>query len=103
MELTSLLFIQDNGEALGYHASSCTRDTRSWLARSLTFLPPGLAPAGSIAVVPAGSFVAGRWQGGTDVLHVLLELSLVARVAAESFRVRFDPGGCATARWLDGA
>jgi AraC family transcriptional regulator len=45
-------------------------------------MPP---PAGSIAVVPAGSSVLVRWQGSIDVLHVLLEPSLVARVAAESF------------------
>ena len=45
-------------------------------------MPP---PAGSIAVVPAGSSVLVRWQGSIDVLHVLLEPSLVARVAGESF------------------
>ncbi len=45
-------------------------------------MPP---PAGSIALVPAGSSVRVRWQGGMDVLHILLEPSLVARVAAESF------------------
>jgi AraC family transcriptional regulator len=49
-------------------------------------MPP---PAGSIAVVPAGSSVLVRWQGSMDALHVLLEPSLVARVAAESFE--FDP------------
>ena len=47
-------------------------------------MPP---PAGSIAVVPAGSFVLVRWQGSMDVLHILLEPSLVARVAAESFEL----------------
>jgi hypothetical protein len=35
-------------------------------------MPP---PAGSIAVVPAGSSVLVRWQGSIDVLHVLLEPS----------------------------
>jgi AraC family transcriptional regulator len=49
-------------------------------------MPP---PAGSIAVVPAGSSMLCRWQGSMDVLHVLLEPSLVARVAAESFEL--DP------------
>jgi AraC family transcriptional regulator len=47
-------------------------------------MPP---PAGSIAVVPAGSSVLVRWQGSMDVLHILLEPSLVARVAAESFEL----------------
>jgi AraC family transcriptional regulator len=42
-------------------------------------------PAGSIAVVPAGSSVLVRWQGGLDSLLIYLERSLVARVAAESF------------------
>jgi len=49
-------------------------------------MPP---PAGSIVVVPAGSSVLCRRQGSMDVLHVLLEPSLVARVAAESFEL--DP------------
>jgi AraC family transcriptional regulator len=43
------------------------------------------APAGSIAVVPAGSSVLSRWQGSRDSLFVYLEPSLVTRVAAESF------------------
>jgi AraC family transcriptional regulator len=42
-------------------------------------------PAGSIAVVPAGSSVLSRWQGSRDTLFVFLEPSLVTRVAAESF------------------
>jgi AraC family transcriptional regulator len=42
-------------------------------------------PAGAITVVPAGTSVLVRWQGSIDALHVLLEPSLVARVAAESF------------------
>jgi AraC family transcriptional regulator len=46
-------------------------------------------PAGSIAVVPAGSSVLVRWEGRMDELHVYLEPSLVARVAAELFE--FDP------------
>jgi AraC family transcriptional regulator len=46
-------------------------------------MPP---PAGSITVVPSGSSLLVRWQGSMDVLHILLELSLVARVAAESFK-----------------
>ena len=46
-------------------------------------------PAGSIAVVPAGSSVRLRWQGNRDSLHVYLEPSMVARVAAESFEL--DP------------
>jgi AraC family transcriptional regulator len=41
--------------------------------------------AGSIVVVPAGSSVLVRWQGSIDELHVYLEPSLVARVAAELF------------------
>src|SRR5258707_8770373 len=45
-------------------------------------LPP---PAGSIAVVPAGSSVLSRWQGSKDSLLIYLEPSLVERVAAESF------------------
>jgi AraC family transcriptional regulator len=43
------------------------------------------SPAGSIAVVPAGSSALWRWQGSKDTLLVYLEPSLVARVAAESF------------------
>ena len=46
-------------------------------------------PADSIAAVPAGSSVLVRWQGSMDALHVYLEPSLVARVAAELFE--FDP------------
>ena len=42
-------------------------------------------PPGSIMVVPAGSTVLARWQGSLDVLGVLLEPSLVARIATESF------------------
>jgi AraC family transcriptional regulator len=46
-------------------------------------------PAGSIAVVPAGSSVLVRCQGNLDSLLIYLEPSLVARVAAESFEL--DP------------
>jgi AraC family transcriptional regulator len=49
-------------------------------------MPP---PAGSIAVVPAGSSVQTRWQGSKDSLLIYLEPSLVTRVAAESFEL--DP------------
>jgi AraC family transcriptional regulator len=49
-------------------------------------LPP---PAGSIAVVPAGSSVLSRWQGSKDSLLIYLEPSLITRVAAESFEL--DP------------
>jgi AraC family transcriptional regulator len=45
-------------------------------------MPP---PAGSIAVVPAGSSVLVRWHGSMDSLLIYLEPSLVARVATESF------------------
>jgi AraC family transcriptional regulator len=44
-------------------------------------VPP---PAGSIAVVPAGSPALWRWGGRKDSLHVYLEPGLVARVAAEA-------------------
>jgi AraC family transcriptional regulator len=47
------------------------------------------SPAGSIAVVPAENSLLWRWQGSKDSLHIYLEPSLVARVAAESFE--FDP------------
>jgi AraC family transcriptional regulator len=49
-------------------------------------LPP---PAGSIAVVPAGSSVLSRLQGSNDSLLIYLEPSLVTRVAADSFEL--DP------------
>jgi AraC family transcriptional regulator len=49
-------------------------------------MPP---PAGSIAVVPAGSSVLSRWQGSKDSLLIYLEPSLVMQVAAESFEL--DP------------
>jgi AraC family transcriptional regulator len=42
-------------------------------------------PTGSIAVVPGGSSVLWRRQGGMDVLFVCLEPSLVAGVVAETF------------------
>ena len=45
-------------------------------------LPP---PAGSIAVVPAGSPALWRWGGRKDSLHIYLEPELVARVAGETF------------------
>jgi AraC family transcriptional regulator len=49
-------------------------------------MPP---PAGSIAVVPAGSSVLSRWEGSNDSLLIYLEPNLVTRVAAESFEL--DP------------
>jgi AraC family transcriptional regulator len=49
-------------------------------------MPP---PAGSIAVVPAGSSVLLRLQGSNDSLLIYLEPNLVTRVAAESFEL--DP------------
>jgi AraC family transcriptional regulator len=49
-------------------------------------MPP---PAGSIAVVPAGSSVLWRWQGSNDSLLIYLEPSLITRIAAESFEL--DP------------
>jgi AraC family transcriptional regulator len=49
-------------------------------------LPP---PAGSITLVPAESSLLWRWQGSKDSLHIFLEPSLVARIAAESFEL--DP------------
>src|SRR5258708_35881402 len=49
-------------------------------------MPP---PAGSIAVVPAGSSVLSHWQGSRDSIFVFLEPSLVTRVADELFE--FDP------------
>jgi AraC family transcriptional regulator len=45
-------------------------------------VPP---PAGTVAIVPAGSPVLWRWGGRFDWLHVVLEPDLVARVAAEEF------------------
>jgi AraC family transcriptional regulator len=42
-------------------------------------------PAGSIAVVPAGSPALWRWGGCKDSLHVYLDPGVVARVAAEAF------------------
>src|SRR6516225_7670739 len=42
-------------------------------------------PAGSIAVVPAGSPARYRWSGCMDTLNIYLEPGLVARVAAEAF------------------
>jgi AraC family transcriptional regulator len=49
-------------------------------------VPP---PAGAIALVPAGSPVKWRWSGCFDWLHIFLEPSLVARVAAVEFNL--DP------------
>ena len=45
-------------------------------------VPP---PAGSIAVVPAGSPARYRWSGCMDTLNIYLEPGLVARVVAEAF------------------
>jgi AraC family transcriptional regulator len=45
-------------------------------------VPP---PAGSIAVVPAGSPARWRWSGLKDSLHIYLEPAFVARVASEAF------------------
>jgi AraC family transcriptional regulator len=45
-------------------------------------VPP---PAGSVAVVPAGSPARYRWSGCMDTLNIYLEPGLVARVAAEAF------------------
>jgi AraC family transcriptional regulator len=49
-------------------------------------MPP---PAGSIAVVPAGSSVLSRWQGSKDSLLIYLEPSVVTRIGVESFEL--DP------------
>ena len=46
-------------------------------------------PAGSIAVVPAGTPALWRWSGRKDSLHIYLEPGLVARVAGEAFNL--DP------------
>ena len=59
-------------------------------------VPP---PAGSIAVVPAGSAARYRWGGCMDTLNIYLEPVLVKRVAAEAFgldpaRVPFPPHDC---------
>ncbi len=59
-------------------------------------VPP---PAGSIAVVPAGSAARYRWSGCMDTLNIYLEPGLVARVAAEAFDL--DPAR-ATVPPLDG-
>jgi AraC family transcriptional regulator len=45
--------------------------------------------AGSVAVMPAGSVSLWHWRGSKDSLHIYLEPSLVARVAAETFEL--DP------------
>jgi AraC family transcriptional regulator len=47
-------------------------------------VPP---PAGSIAVVPAGSPARYRWSGSMDTLNVYLQPALVARVAEEAFQL----------------
>lgn len=49
-------------------------------------IPP---PPGSMLLVPAHSAVRWRWSGSKDSLHIFLEPSLIARVAAESFEL--DP------------
>ncbi len=59
-------------------------------------VPP---PAGSIAVVPAGSPARYRWSGCMDTLNIYLEPGLIARVAAEAFdldpaRVPLSPHDC---------
>ena len=45
--------------------------------------------AGSVAVMPAGSVSLWHWRGSKDSLHIYLEPSQVARVAAETFEL--DP------------
>jgi AraC family transcriptional regulator len=45
-------------------------------------VPP---PAGSIAVLPAGTPARYRWGGSMDTLNIYLEPGLVGRVAAEAF------------------
>ena len=47
-------------------------------------IPP---PAGSIALIPAGSAALWRWRGSKDSLHIYLEPRLIARVAAASFEL----------------
>jgi AraC family transcriptional regulator len=59
-------------------------------------VPP---PAGSIAVVPAGSSARYRWGGSMDTLNIYLEPKLVAQVAIESFgldpaRLTIPPFDC---------
>src|SRR5262245_12805396 len=47
-------------------------------------------PAGTVAVIPAGSPLRWRCHGPRDALHVFLESGLVARVVAESFGLDRD-------------
>jgi AraC family transcriptional regulator len=47
-------------------------------------VPP---PAGAISLLPAGSPARWRWGGRNDTLHIYLEPGLVARVAAEAFKL----------------
>lgn len=47
-------------------------------------IPP---PAGSIALIPAGSAALWRWRGSKDSLHIYLDPRLIARVAAASFEL----------------
>ena len=59
-------------------------------------VPP---PAGSIALVPAGSPAQYRWGGCMDTLNIYLDPGLVKRVAAEAFgldmaRVQLPPHDC---------
>jgi AraC family transcriptional regulator len=75
LPLHLLVLITRPPEKLDLHYEGVKRDT-----------PP---PQGLIAVVPAESAVQWRWQGIKDSLHIYLEPSLVARVAAESFEL--DP------------
>jgi AraC family transcriptional regulator len=59
-------------------------------------IPP---PAGSIALVPAGSPARYRWAGCMDTLNIYLDPGLVGQVAAEAFgldpaRVPLRPHDC---------
>jgi AraC family transcriptional regulator len=41
-------------------------------------------PPGSVAIIPAGSATRGLWRGTSEAVHVLLDLRLIARVAADA-------------------
>ena len=47
-------------------------------------MPPA---TGSVAVMPAGSASLWHWRGSKDSLHIYLEPSLIAQVAAASFEL----------------
>ena len=71
--------------ALGHHLLSlCLGPSGLFSFRSEGIVRHGPPPAGSLLLVPAGSWSCPHWRGMLESVHVLIEPQRLARVAAEA-------------------